>query len=186
MRVISGTFKGIRIYAPRHKKIKPTSSTVRKAIFDYLQDWVKSKEVLDLYAGTGALGIEALSRGAARAVFVEKDPICVRTINKNLAQLKGARSEIMPMDVRMALSLLRGEIFELIFIDPPYREKLVESTLRELSEYGIVNENSLVVAEHHKKELIRERIGDFVLAKQKKYGETVISFFKMLSRAELR
>jgi 16S rRNA (guanine(966)-N(2))-methyltransferase RsmD len=177
-KVVAGRFKGIRIYTPKHKRIKPTSSVVKRAIFDYLGDYVIDKEILDLYAGTGGLGIEALSRGAKSAVFVENDPECVKVLRKNLSQLKGVKVEVIPLDVFMGLRMLRGRKFDIVFLDPPYAQKLVKSTLMELAEYDIVKENSFVIAEHHKKEVIAEKIGYFKLERQRGYGETFVSIFR--------
>ena len=178
MRVISGKYKGKKIYTPR-RKIKPTSSVVRKAIFDFLGDFIEGKKVLDLYAGTGALGIEALSRGADKVVFVEKDFLCVQAIEKNVSQFKDVQTEIVYLDVITALGLLRGSKFDVVFMDPPYKESVIKSVLKELLNCDIVKSNSVVIVEHHKKEVIRDEVGDFILLKQKKYGETVISVFQI-------
>jgi 16S rRNA (guanine(966)-N(2))-methyltransferase RsmD len=175
--VISGKFKKARIYVPKGVNIKPTASVVRRAIFDYLGDWVEDKDVLDLYAGTGALGIEALSRGASSVVFVEIDPRCVNSLRRTLTGLGNVNVEVIPLDVFQALSLLTDRKFDLIFLDPPYREKLVKSTLKEIGEYDIVKSNSIIIAEHHKKEIFADKIGIFKLKLQKKYGETVVSIF---------
>jgi len=179
MQIISGRFKGERIYTPKHTKISPTSSVVRRAIFDFLNPVVKNKSVLDLYAGSGALGIEALSRGAKKAIFVEFDPECVRVIKNNTSKLKNVDTEVIPLEVFMAMRLLKGNLFDIVFIDPPYKKKLIKSVLLEISEYDIVDKNSLLIAEHHKKEIFADIIGVFALIKQKRYGETVVSVFKM-------
>ncbi|MDP8234333.1 MAG: 16S rRNA (guanine(966)-N(2))-methyltransferase RsmD [Candidatus Saelkia tenebricola] len=178
MQIISGKFKGVRIYTPKNIKITPTSSVVRRAIFDFLSPVIKNKNVIDLYAGTGALGIEALSRGAKKATFVEFDPECVRTIKTNLSKLKNVETQVVPLEVFMAIRLLKGNVFDIFFIDPPYKEKAIKSILLEISVYDIVSENSLFIAEHHKKEIFPDKIGVLALVRQKKYGETVISVFK--------
>ena len=175
--VISGRFKKTRIYVPKGIRIRPTASVIRRAIFDYLGEWVKDKTVLDLYAGTGALGVEALSRGAKSAVFIESDPRCVNSLRRTLNHLSGVDVEIIPLDVFQALSFLRDRKFDIIFLDPPYARKLVKSTLMEIEECGIVKNNSIIIAEHHKKEIIAGKIGGFNLSVQKKYGETVLSIF---------
>lgn len=177
MQIISGKFKGLRICTPKNVNISPTSSVVRRAIFDYLRDAVVGKSVLDLYAGSGALGIEALSRGAARAVFVEKDPDCFKSIKHNIAILKDVNAQVIGMDVFMALNFLKRDKFDIILIDPPYKDKVVKSVLLEISEYDIVKENPLLFAEHHKKEIIADSVGLFKLVKKKSYGETIISIF---------
>ncbi len=182
MQIISGMFKGERIYTPRHTKIAPTSSVVRRAIFDFLKPVIKNKNVLDLYAGSGALGIEALSRGAKKATFVEFDSECVKVIKSNISKLKNVDTEVIPLEVFMAIRLLKGNLFDIVFMDPPYKEKLIKSILLEISEYDIVDKNSLLIAEHHKKEIFADVIGVFALIKQKRYGETAVSVFEMLER----
>ncbi|MDP8253565.1 MAG: 16S rRNA (guanine(966)-N(2))-methyltransferase RsmD [Candidatus Kaelpia aquatica] len=177
MQVISGRFKGLRVYAPLKSKISPTSSVVKRSIFDSLRDDVKNKVVLDLYAGSGALGIEALSRGGREAVFVENNLDSLGAIRKNIKPLNGVKTEVIAMDAAMAIRFLRGRKFDIIFIDPPYREKVIKSILLEISECDIVRKNSLVFTEHHKKEVVSSDIGVFRLVREKKYGDTVVSIF---------
>ncbi|MDP8216980.1 MAG: 16S rRNA (guanine(966)-N(2))-methyltransferase RsmD [Candidatus Kaelpia imicola] len=177
MQVISGRFKGLRVYAPLRSRISPTSSVVKRAIFDSLRENVNNKVILDLYAGSGALGIEALSRGGIEAVFVENDPDSLNAIGKNIKPLKSVKTEVIAMDAAMAIRFLRGRKFDIIFLDPPYREKVIKSVLLEISECDIVKKDSLLFAEHHKKEIVSGDIGAFRLVKEKKYGETVVSVF---------
>ena len=179
MNVISGKYKGLHLYTPQDVKIKPTLALVKRALFDFLTPVLDSKSFLDLYAGSGALGIEALSHGAGRVVFVEKDPRCVKTISKNISRIKDIDADIIALDVFKALRLLEGEKFDIVFMDPPYRDRLLKSTLLEILKCDIVNNNSLLIAEHHKKEIINNKIGDFVLKKQRKYGETIVSIFEL-------
>jgi 16S rRNA (guanine966-N2)-methyltransferase len=177
MQVISGKFKGKRVYTPLKHKISPTSSVVKRAVFDSLRDDIDKKSVLDLYAGSGALGIEALSRGAIEAVFVENNPDSLKTIRKNIRDLERVKTEVISMDAAMAVRFLRGRKFDIVFIDPPYRERVIKSILLEISLCDIVRENSLIFAEHHKKEPVSSDIGIFRFIKDKKYGETIVSVF---------
>ncbi len=177
MQVISGKLKGKRVYTPFKHKISPTSSVVKRAIFDSLRDDIDKKVVLDLYAGSGALGIEALSRGAIEAVFVENNPDSLKTIHKNIIDLKEFKTEVVSMEAAMAIRFLRGRKFDIVFIDPPYKEKVIKSILLEISDCDIVNENSLIFAEHHKKEVVSSDIGVFKFIEDKKYGETIVSIF---------
>jgi len=123
MRVIAGSLGGRRLKAPRGRGTRPTSEKVREALFAMLAD-VRGADVLDLFAGTGALGIEALSRGAARAVFVEREPATATVLRENLAALglAGGDAEIRREDVLAALRRAREhrETYDLVFIDPPY------------------------------------------------------------------
>ena len=177
MQVISGKFKGQRVYTPLKHRISPTSSVVKRSIFDSLRDDIEKGIVLDLYAGSGALGIEALSRGAVEAVFVENNLDSLKTIRKNVQALKEIKTEVIAMDVAMAIRFLRGRKFDFVFIDPPYRDKVIKSILLEISVCDIVKKNSLIFAEHHKKEVVSSDIGVFKFVEDKKYGETIVSIF---------
>ena len=118
MRVVAGEFKGRRLHAPRGRRTRPTSDKVREALFSILGD-VKGLRVLDLFAGSGALGIEALSRGAGAAAFVETDPRAVAAIRRNLDAV-GARADVHRRDVLGFLATPAGETYDLAFVDPPY------------------------------------------------------------------
>ncbi len=135
--------------------------------------------VLDLFAGTGNLGIEALSRGAKKAIFVEKERHALWLIQRNLAQfgLEG-RSEILPIDANRAIGILkqRGKCFGLIFMDPPYGEGLIEKTLMKLSSHQIYHRDSILVIQHHRRELLPRIINGWNLIRQRQMGDTVISF----------
>jgi len=123
MRIISGTSKGRRLVTPKNQGLRPTSDRVKESVFNILGEIVEEKVVLDLFAGTGNLGIEALSRGARRAIFVEKGRQAVRLIQRNIAQCgMDGRSEIIPKDVNRAIGILkqRGESFDVILMDLPY------------------------------------------------------------------
>ena len=135
--------------------------------------------VLDLFAGTGNLGIEALSRGAKKAIFVEKGRHALWLIQRNLAQfgLEG-RSEILSSDANRAIRILkqRGKCFDLIFVDPPYEKGLIEKTLTKLSSHPIYHKDSIVVIEHHRRERLPPLLNGWNLIRQRQTGETVTSF----------
>lgn len=160
MRVVGGLKKGRRLASFKGREVRPTSDKIREAVFNVLGSItaeevaggsVEDKRVLDLFAGTGALGIEALSRGAAEAVFVEKDPRAVEVIRKNLdtCGLEGVAS-LLKRDALGALGYLRKkeERFELVFMDAPYAEgELTRETLRRLSSSGLLAPGAIVVCE---------------------------------------
>ena len=178
MRIISGTSRGRKLVTPRHQSLRPTSDRVKESIFDILQDDVQDKVVLDLFAGTGNLGIEALSRGARRALFVERGRQALRLIQRNLAQvgLEG-RSEILPKDANRAIGILnqRGECFDLILMDPPYERGLIQSTLIKLNFNPIYHKNSILVVEHNRREPLPHVLGGWDLVRQRRIGDTLIS-----------
>jgi 16S rRNA (guanine966-N2)-methyltransferase len=179
MRIISGTSRGRRLATPKSQAIRPTSDRVKESIFNSLGNEVEGKAVLDLFAGTGNLGIEALSRGAKKALFVEKGRQALRLIQINLAQVgMEDRSEILPKDVSRAIGILnqRGESFDLILMDPPYEKGLIQRTLLKLHSHRIYHEDSILIVEHDRREPIPEKVEGWTLSRQRKIGDTLISF----------
>jgi 16S rRNA (guanine966-N2)-methyltransferase len=179
MRIISGVSKGRKLATPKNQTIRPTSDRVKESIYNILGDRVKGKVVLDLFAGTGNLGIEALSRGATKALFVEKGRQALRLIQKNLSQSGMARqSEILPMDVSRAIGILnrRKESFDLILMDPPYEKGLIQKTLLKLRLQRIDHRDSILVIEHDRREPIPEVLEGWILFRQRRIGDTMISF----------
>jgi 16S rRNA (guanine(966)-N(2))-methyltransferase RsmD len=152
---------------------------VKESIFNILQDEMEGKVVLDLFAGTGNLGIEALSRGAKRAIFVEMGRQALRLIQRNLTQFGlEERSEILPKEVSRAIGILkqRGECFDLILMDPPYEKGLIQNTLMKLDSHQIYHEDSILVIEHNRREPLPHVLGRWNLIRQRRIGDTVISF----------
>lgn len=179
MRIISGSSKGRKLFSPKKQSTRPTSDRVKETIFNVLSGLIEGKVVLDLYAGTGSLGIEALSRGAKRAVFVEKGRQAIRLIERNLAQC-GFRinSEIIPKDVNRAISILKlkGESFDIIIMDPPYQKGLIEKTLRKLKLERIYHSDSILVIEHDRREPLPVNDYGWQILRQIRIGDTLISF----------
>ena len=180
MRIISGEKKGIRLFSLKKGKIRPTSDKVKGAIFNILSS-VEDKMVLDLFAGSGALGIEALSRGAKEVVFVDNSFSSLDLIRKNLEKLGFKdKSKLLKKNV---LRFLKGETegkFDLILADPPYGKGLCQKLLELLAEKDFLNTDGVLVIEHHKKEKI-EKLENFILLQEKKYGDTLVSFFRKIS-----
>ena len=185
MRIIGGTAKGRRLASFRGMYIRPTSDRVREAIFNILQRSKDAgfpfKKVLDLFAGTGAVGIEALSRGAETVTFVDNDPTAVKIIRKNLETCGfSGMTSIINMDVQPSLTLLdkKGERFDLIFIDPPYHASLTGTALNCIEEKGLLNKAGIVVVESSKRMIWDGELKDMELFDRRKYGDTVVSFYK--------
>lgn len=180
MRVIGGVLKGKRLCPIRGLTIRPTTDYLREAIFNILADRVEDAVVLDLFAGTGSLGIEALSRGAATAVFVDKGPQAIKLLTRNICAccLEG-RSTILRRDILRGLNFLKSidSPFELVFIDPPYERGFVERTLRFLDVAESISDRVSIVIEHSRRELISEKATRFVLTDQRHYGSTLVSFY---------
>jgi len=183
LRVIAGELKGKKLFSVKGMRLRPTSDRVREAIFDILQERVPGKKVLDLFAGTGALGIEALSRGAEKAIFIEHNSHILTALRRNIKECGlEEKSEVLPCDVWQGLRILavRGEAFDLIFIDPPYAQGLVKKTLKELSQRGLVAPQGLIIAEHSLKEDLSVPF-PWELIDRRQYGITNISFWRLFS-----
>ncbi|MFC1517659.1 16S rRNA (guanine(966)-N(2))-methyltransferase RsmD [Candidatus Margulisiibacteriota bacterium] len=177
MRVISGKAKGRKLKQPKSAKVRPTRDMVKEALFDILGTAVVGKRFLDLYAGAGAIGIEALSRGAEEVVFIEHMP---KLVHENLALTELTGGRVYGTKVATALKVIekKGEKFDFIFLDPPYSGAETEVTLNKISSFDILAPDGLVIVEHHKQNDLAEKFGMLRLIKLKQYGETKISFYK--------
>ena len=179
MRIISGTSKGKKLRSLRGQAIRPTSDRVKESIFNILGQEVDGKYVLDLFAGTGNLGIEALSRGATRTVFVEKERSAIDLIKKNLSHCGfDDLGHVITGEVERAIRHLhrKGEVFDFIFMDPPYRRGLVQKTLGILQTEPLHHEDSILVIEHDRREPLSESMEEWVLLRKRRFGDTVVSF----------
>lgn len=184
MRVVGGTIKGRRLMSFKSSSIRPTSDKVREAIFNVLDRPFPFKNVLDLFAGTGALGIESLSRGAESVVFVDNDNSSVGVIKDNLDKCGLTdRAKVMKRDVLSAVGSIKGtEKFDLVFLDAPYKEfELTLKVLEALKKEDIMDDSCFIVCETSSKDVIKkeviEEIG-FEFIKEKKYGDTAVFFLQ--------
>lgn len=185
MRIIAGAFKGRRL-APVKGRIRPTAAKVREAVFSILGPAVVGAKVLDLFAGTGALGIEALSRGAAAAVFVEDHPESLKVLRRNLADLGLAdRTTVWPLPVTTALKQLagQGEPFGLAFLDPPYGGGAAVAALTGLAAPNLLAPGARVVVEHSRRESLPEACGALAQISVRRYGDTQVAFYLMAEAA---
>jgi len=181
MRITGGEAGGIPIKAPRGKGARPTSDKVREALFSVLGKSVTGAKALDLFAGSGALGIEALSRGAQSVVLVDNNPAACKMIAANLKAVGLAeKGEIIRADFRAALRKIggRGDKFDLVFLDPPYGKNLLEEAAKALERHGVVSSDSIIVAEHFKKTAPPESISDIPLSRSRAYGQTCLSYYQ--------
>ena len=180
MRIISGEARGRHLRAPRGAATRPTADRVREALFNILGD-VAGLAVLDLFAGTGALALEALSRGAAQAVLVDSAEPAVRVIQANVATLGyQERARVLRLDVVRALRVLerQGARFDLVFIDPPYEGSAATVTLAALGSGSLLAPDGLVVVEHDTRNEPAEQHGVLHLGERRKYGQTEVSFYE--------
>lgn len=180
LRVIGGSLKGRRLKAPLGRDVRPTLERIRESLFSILGDWVEEAVVLDLFAGSGALGIEALSRGARWALFCDERVDCVRTVQENLERcaLVG-RAAVLHVRVPEGLRGIEGvrpELFDLVFLDPPYRAAGKERLLEELHRFAFLRERARIVFEHSQKDVFDRVPACFVLEGGRTYGDTRLTF----------
>jgi 16S rRNA (guanine966-N2)-methyltransferase len=179
VRIVSGEWRGRRLRTPSGRAVRPTADRVREAIFNILGSRTKGARVLDLFAGTGALALEALSRGASSAVLVESDPRTFAVMRRNVLDLGAGTAEPLLMDYRAALRVLRerGSRFELAFLDPPYGKGIAERSAGDMEDAGVLKPGGTVVVEEDAKageSLFPagwERVGD------RRYGDTKVMIF---------
>jgi 16S rRNA (guanine(966)-N(2))-methyltransferase RsmD len=150
MRIIAGTARGMRLSAPAGTSTRPTTDRIKENIFNILSPFMPGARFLDLFSGSGAIGIEALSRGAEAAVFVEQSRGAARVIDENLAKAKlNDRAEVIVMPVRQAVNQLNsgGRSFEIIFMDPPYESKYVDDVISQLGATRLLASDGIIAAE---------------------------------------
>lgn len=179
MRITGGTVKGTHLKTLPGRSIRPTTSVVRQAIFSFLDNssanWGR---VLDLYAGTGALGIEALSRGAEWVDFVDRRKSCCDIISSNLQRIGGLqRSHVYCCSVSKALGFLKKS-YDIIFADPPYSDPSAESVFAELAESDLVAEDSIVLVCHANRFALSSDYRELHLVRERRYGDTFVSIYQ--------
>jgi 16S rRNA (guanine966-N2)-methyltransferase len=181
MRVIGGNARGRRLKVPKGQAVRPTSGRVKEAMFNILPHDLSGFKVLDLFAGTGNVSIEALSRGAAEAMLIDSSAQSGKAIRENLRRLRVVnRTKVWITPVVRAVRLLarRGESFDLIFLDPPYEQRLIEATLKAIDSGDLLRRSGVAIAEHSVRESVQTRYGGLALDDQRRYGSTLLSFYK--------
>ncbi len=203
MRVIAGAFKGRRLAAPRGNRIvRPTTDRVKESVFSILREQVIDADFLDLCAGTGSIGIEALSRGARHATFLERDPRCLRMIQQNLqtcgisaephtkcfsgAQKPAVKACLLRRDAVKGISYLQKQeaVFRIIYFDPPYSTgtegstELYATCLALLSEKVLLSRDGTLLVEHAKRSIMPDKIGNLTRNRIANYSDTVVSFYR--------
>jgi len=182
MRVIAGSVKGKRLRSPKGAT-RPTTELVRGAIFSIIQPMLAEEwRAVDLYAGSGALGIEALSRGAEWVAFVESDPRCCATIKANL-DLTGLASlaKVYCCSVNRALSILQGP-YDVVMLDPPYSDPALLGTVERAVASGVVGDGTTLVVQHSTRQPLPPAIGHFYLFSSRRYGDTCLSIYRQEAR----
>ena len=186
MRVVAGKWGGRTLRAPRGTSVRPTTDRVREAVFAILGDDVEGSVVLDLFAGTGAMAIEALSRGATAAVLVESSPPALDALRANLAALEAESAVCLPLDYREAVRKLsaKGRTFNLVFLDPPYGKGLVGRSAGLLSRAGIFAPGAVVVAERASRDPVETLPAEWRERVERRYGDTLITLYDIPPREQ--
>lgn len=182
MRVIGGRAKGRRLLAPKGQAVRPTADRVKESLFNILPRDLSGKKVLDLFAGTGNLSIEALSRGAAHALLIDASARSAAAMKANLRRLGfEAQSEVWIAPVTRSLRSLarRKETFDYIFLDPPYDHGLATSSLELIAQSNLLRDTGTVVIEHSAREPVKPLYESLQLRDQRRYGDTLLSFYKI-------
>jgi 16S rRNA (guanine(966)-N(2))-methyltransferase RsmD len=181
MRITGGALRGRQLHAPKTDAIRPMRDQVRAAVFNILEEVIEGSRFLDLFAGTGSVGIEALSRGAAEAVFVDQSPEALGIIRSNLKELDlTSQATLIPDDVFRALDSLsrQKETFDLIFVGPPYGKGLADRTMQELTDSTLVHPQTIVFVEVFKKEVVQREYKLLKSFDERLYGDNLVLFFQ--------
>ncbi|MBQ7331376.1 MAG: 16S rRNA (guanine(966)-N(2))-methyltransferase RsmD [Oscillospiraceae bacterium] len=178
MRVITGKAKGVVLKTPEGLQTRPTSDRVKEALFSILQFDIPGTRVLDLFGGTGQLGIEAISRGANAAVFVDASDKACKLIQENLRRCKmEQQGSVVRCDYMEYLSKCRDR-FDIVLLDPPYAEVFLENSLKKLSEIDILKSGGIIVAERPVEKELSLTLPGFQRSKDYKYGKTLITLYR--------
>ena len=179
LRIIGGALKGKKLHSVRNMSIRPTADKLRESIFNILSQRVMNAVVIDLFAGTGALGIEALSRGAESVLFVDNANGALSVLRKNIDScMLDQKANIIKWNIRQNLNCIKSkkQHFDLIFLDPPYDKNLIKPTLFNLDKSHSLKNEACIVVEHSLFETIPTDLFAFDLLDQRKYGKTLVSF----------
>jgi 16S rRNA (guanine(966)-N(2))-methyltransferase RsmD len=176
MRIISGTARGRRLKEPADYRVRPTTDKVKESIFNIVQFDIEGRKVLDLFAGSGQLGIEALSRGAESVTFVDCAPDSLRLVRENL-KLSGLGDSARVVAADSIAFLSGGEKFDLIFLDPPYDTDLLEKSLINVNKFDILKENGIMVCESKREKVLPELTEPYFMLKEYNYGKIRITTY---------
>ncbi|MDP2754926.1 MAG: 16S rRNA (guanine(966)-N(2))-methyltransferase RsmD [Nitrospirota bacterium] len=188
MRISGGIAKGRQIVTKKYfskasdeEQLRPTSSKVREALFDIIRNEIDGASFVDLYAGTGTVGFEALSRGASRAIFVEPNDLRAITIKKNADEF-GFREKAQVVKSRahefLEKSSSKKESFDIFFVDPPYHSEEIKKVLPMIGEKGLLNKSGVVIVEHFFKREMPETAGELKIDRSYRYGDTMLTFYR--------
>lgn len=178
MRVVSGIYKGFNLKAPKSNTTRPTESKVKEAIFDMLFPMKTGGLALDLFAGSGQMGIEFISRGLSKVYFNEKDRNSYKIIEENLEKIKTDKFELTKLDFKKALEAYKskGLFFDYIYLDPPYYTEFYDEAINLIISYELLSEDGIIITESDKELKLDDKY-DINLLKEKKYGRKIVNFY---------
>ncbi len=180
MRIISGKYKNFTLYLPKNIKFRPTSELIKEALFSSLGNKIHDSYFLDVFSGSGSVGLEAVSRGASFVCFIENDRFALEILKKNIEKLNLKKfTRIYPYNFFQALKILFKEkrFFDIIFADPPYEEGFINKFLTAISKFMVLNEEGILILQHSKREEVNF-FRDFIIKKQLIHGDSIITFLK--------
>lgn len=183
MRIITGKFKGRKLKSLGGDRVRPTSDRVKESLFSILRPQISDANFLDLCAGSGNIGIEAVSQGASKATFVDKSSKSIAIIKQNLAKCnlspKSPKITVIRSSAKQAITILakQGEVFDFIYFDPPYDSDIYVETLQEIDDKEVLTNEGLIIAEHSQNRELPELVGELYLEDIRKYGKTKLSFY---------
>jgi len=179
MRIISGKYKGQRLVSFQADHIRPTTDRVKESLFNIIQGAIPEAKVLDLFSGTGSLGIEALSRGASSVLFVEKNKKSIAILEKNIAKLKVSEPyQILNKDVLTFLKSYSGDPFDVILADPPFTEQMAHDVILLADQSQVIGENSLFLIESGRREKVLDDYPNLTRYDVREFGDKYLSFFR--------
>lgn len=179
MRIIAGVLKGRRLLLPKDSRVRPTTDKVKEALFSMLAPYLQDSVVIDLFSGTGSLGLEAISRGAKQVFFGDKSRTSLELTKSNIALCNVLEQCVTILgDWEYVLRRIKGPV-DLIILDPPYKAGLLIDCMERIAELSLIKEDGIIVAEHGTDISLPTRIGGFRLEREKKYGTIVLSLFTL-------
>jgi 16S rRNA (guanine966-N2)-methyltransferase len=178
MRIISGKYKGVPLVSFDASHIRPTTDRVKESLFNIIQAHVPGARVLDLFSGTGNLGLEALSRGAAEVLFVEKNPKSIAILEKNITKLRLEEPyKILQKDVLSFLKKYEGDPFDVIFADPPFTEEMAHDVIMAADVSRVFAPQTIMAIESARREKVEKSYSNLVMYDQREFGDKFLSFF---------
>lgn len=180
MRIIGGNAKNKKIMSQKGQMVRPTLARIKESLFEIIKPYIEDSIFLDLFSGTGSIALEALSRGAKRAVMIEKNNEALRIIIQNVESMNFSdKCRAYKNDAQRAIEILakKNESFDIIFLDPPYKEELCTIVIEKISKEKILKNGGIIIAEHHISEKLADKIDEFNKIDERVYSGKVMTFY---------